>query len=56
MVIGIVVSVIEKENSISEAEHNTEPSMTELQQEIKELKGMIQHLHSSVEDNAKGKS
>ena len=56
MVIGIVVSVIEKENAISEAEHNTEPSMTELQQEIKELKGMIQHLHSSVEDNAKGKS
>lgn len=56
MVIGIVVSVIEKENAISEAEHNTEPSMTELQQEIKELKGMIQHLHSSVEDNVKGKS
>lgn len=56
MVIGIVVSVIEKENAISEAENNTEPSMTELQHEIKELKSMIQHLHSSVEDNAKGKS
>lgn len=56
MVIGIVVSVIEKENAKEDAEHNTEPSLTELQLEIKELKSMIQSLNSNVHHNAEGKS
>jgi voltage-gated sodium channel len=54
MVIGIVVSVIEKENAKEEAEHNTEPTMSELQQQIKELKSMIQAMPNNA--NAEGKS
>ncbi|MFT6974282.1 MAG: hypothetical protein ACJA0E_000270 [Bermanella sp.] len=54
MVIGIVVSVIEKENAKEDAEHNTEPTLSELQQEIKELKSMIQAMPKNV--NAEGKS
>lgn len=42
MVIGIVVSVIEKENAKEAASHNTEPSMSELQAEIHSLKAMLQ--------------
>ncbi len=41
MVIGIVVSVIEKENAIEDASHNTEPSMSDLQKEILSLKAMV---------------
>ncbi len=47
MVIGIVVSVIEKENAIEDATHNTEPSMTDLQKEIQSLKVMIQEMNGS---------
>jgi voltage-gated sodium channel len=54
MVIGIVVSVIEKENAKEDAAHNTEPTLSELQQEIKELKSMIQAMPKNV--NAEGKS
>jgi voltage-gated sodium channel len=60
MVIGIVVSVIEKENAIEDAEHNTEPTLTELQKEIKELKSMIQtmskHTGENTSENTEGKS
>lgn len=56
MVIGIVVSVIEKENAKEDAEHNTEPSLSELQTEIQELKSMIQTLSSNANQNAKGQS
>ncbi|EAT12861.1 ion transporter [Bermanella marisrubri] len=41
MVIGIVVSVIEKENAKEAASNNTEPSMSELQAEIHSLKAML---------------
>lgn len=41
MVIGIVVSVIEKENAIEDASHNTEPTMSDLQNELVALKTVI---------------
>jgi voltage-gated sodium channel len=41
MVIGIVVSVIEKENAMEEAATHPEPSMSELQQEIQSLKVLV---------------
>ncbi|WP_396587635.1 ion transporter [Bermanella sp. R86510] len=44
MIIGIVVSVIEKENAKEEAEHSTEPTMKELQAEIQSLQTMVQQL------------
>jgi len=53
MVIGIVVSVIEKENAKEEAEHNTEPSLSELQNEIRSLKSLIEAMNHQ---NAKGNS
>lgn len=52
MVIGIVVSVIEKEHAMEDAANNDEPTMADLQQEIKELKSMIQNMNN----NAEGKS
>ncbi|MGR6872683.1 ion transporter [Pseudomonas sp. HK3] len=54
MVIGIVVSVIEKENAIEEAAHSTEPSMTDLHAEIQSLKVMISQLAN--DESNKGKS
>lgn len=56
MVIGIVVSVIEKENAKEDAEHSTEPSLAELQSEIQELKSMVQTMSSNANQNAKGQS
>jgi len=56
MVIGIVVSVIEKENAIEDASHNTEPSMSDLKNEIDSLKTMIQELHSQKSGSHKGQS
>ena len=56
MVIGIVVSVIEKENAIEDASHNTEPSMSDLKNEIDSLKTMIQELHSQKSGSDKGQS
>lgn len=56
MVIGIVVSVIEKENAKEDAERSTEPSLAELQSEIQELKSMIQTMSSNANQNAKGQS
>ena len=43
MVIGIVVNVIEEEHRKERESHMPEqPSMTELQQEIRELKSLLQ--------------
>ncbi len=47
MVIGIVVSVIEKENAIENAAAHPEPSMSELKEEIMSLKTMIQQMNKS---------
>lgn len=44
MVIGIVVSVIEKENAMEEAAAHPEPSMGDLQKEIKSLQVMIEQM------------
>ena len=54
MVIGIVVSVIEKENAMEEAAHSTEPTMTELHAEIQSLKAMITKLAN--DESNKGQS
>lgn len=51
MVIGIVVSVIEKENAIEDAAHSTEPTMADLQNEIQSLKAMITQLAKHDEPN-----
>jgi voltage-gated sodium channel len=48
MVIGIVVSVIEKENAIEDASHNTEPTMSELQQEILSLKALVLEMNKQA--------
>ena len=48
MVIGIVVSVIEKENAIEDASHSTEPTMTELQQEILSLKALVLEMNKQA--------
>ncbi len=47
MVIGIVVSVIEKENAIEQAAAHPEPSMGELQKEIQSLKVLIVEMNHS---------
>jgi len=47
MVIGIVVSVIEKENAIEDAAAHPEPSMSELQKEIQSLKVLIVEMNHS---------
>jgi len=52
MVIGIVVSVIEKENAKEAAEHSTEPSRSDLHAEIQELKQMIAELSQSQKGQA----
>ncbi len=52
MVIGIVVSVIEKENAIEDATQHPEPSMTDLQNEILALKNMIQQIN--IQDSKRG--
>lgn len=52
MVIGIVVSVIEKENAKEDAAHNPEPSMSELKEEILQLKVLVQQ---SLSSNIQGK-
>lgn len=44
MVIGIVVSVIEKEQAEEEAANSTEPTMSDLQNEIQSLKAMVAEL------------
>ena len=44
MVIGIVVNVMEEEHSAEAKRNSTEPTMGELQDEIKELKQMISQL------------
>lgn len=51
MVIGIVVSVIEQENAKEEAAHSTEPTMTDLQNEIQSLKAMVAQLAKPDEPN-----
>ncbi len=55
MVIGIVVSVIEKENAMEEAAHSTDPTMVDLHNEIQELKAMVAQLAQHNEPN-KGQS
>jgi len=54
MVIGIVVSVIEKENAIEEAANSTEPTMADLHNEIQSLKNMIAKLAN--DESNKGQS
>lgn len=52
MVIGIVVSVIEKENAKEDAAHSNEPSLSDLQLEIQQLKELVQQ---SISANKQGK-
>jgi voltage-gated sodium channel len=47
MVIGIVVSVIEKENAMEQAATHPEPSMSELQQEIQSLKVLVLEMNDA---------
>ncbi len=57
MVIGIVVSVIEKENAIEDAAAHPEPSMSELQKEIQSLKVLIvemNHTQNQSKQSNKG--
>ena len=55
MVIGIVVSVIEKENAIEEASHNTEPTMSDLQKEILSLKAMVSQMNNQASHTIEAK-
>ncbi len=55
MVIGIVVSVIEKENAIEDASHNTEPTMSDLQKEILALKVMVSQMNNQAPSNLQNK-
>jgi len=41
MVIGIIINVMEEEHAIAKQEASTEPTMSELMKEIRELKVLI---------------
>ena len=55
MVIGIVVNVMEEEHKAEAMKHSPEPSMSELQKEIHELKQMVSELHETSRSKPLGK-
>ncbi len=46
MVIGIVVGAMDAEHKLMEKEHSTEPTLSDLQRELGELKLMVSSLGS----------
>lgn len=55
MVIGIVVNVMEEEHKAEAMKHSPEPSMSDLQKEIHELKQMVSELRETSNSKSLGK-